>query len=85
MLVFYGIASVIAAVVFFTVAKERPPTPPCPPGGEERSLVLDGLKNVFHQIDFILLLIIFFVGLGAFNGVTTWIENIVRPRGFSIT
>jgi len=34
MLVFYGIASVIAAVVFFTVAKERPPTPLCPPGGK---------------------------------------------------
>jgi sugar phosphate permease len=25
------------------------------------------------------------VGLGAFNAVTTWIEDIVRPRGFSIT
>jgi MFS family permease len=28
---------------------------------------------------------IFFVGLGAFNAVTTWIENIVAPRGFSST
>jgi sugar phosphate permease len=26
---------------------------------------------------------IFFIGLGIFNSVTTWIENIVRPRGFS--
>jgi MFS family permease len=32
----------------------------------------------------VLLLIIFFVGLGVFNAVTTWIEDIVRPRGFSI-
>jgi len=30
-------------------------------------------------------MLIFFIGLGVFNGVTTWIENIVRPRGFSIT
>ena len=30
-------------------------------------------------------MLIFFVGLGVFNGVTTWIENIVNPRGFSIT
>jgi len=29
-------------------------------------------------------LVIFFVGLGVFNAVTTWIEDIVRPRGFSI-
>jgi MFS family permease len=34
--------------------------------------------------DFVLLLIIFFVGLGVFNAVTTWIEELVRPRGFSI-
>jgi cyanate permease len=30
-------------------------------------------------------MLIFFVGLGTFNGVTTWIEDIVSPRGFSIT
>jgi hypothetical protein len=34
--------------------------------------------------DFVLLMTIFFVGLGVFNAVTTWIEDIVRPRGFSI-
>jgi len=85
MLVTYGIVSVIAAVVFFAIAKERPPTPPCPPGQEERALVFDGLKQALRKRDFILLMLIFFVGLGAFNGVTTWIEDIVRPRGFSIT
>ncbi len=85
MLVIYGIASVIAAVVFFAAARERPPTPPCPPGQEERSLALDGLKQAFYRRDFVLLLLIFFVGLGVFNAVTTWIEDIVRPRGFSIT
>jgi len=85
MLVAYGIVSVIAAIVFFGVAKERPPTPPCPPGQEERSLVFDGLKQTLRKRDFVLLMLIFFVGLGTFNGVTTWIEDIVRPRGFSIT
>jgi len=84
-LVTYGIVSVIAAVAFFGLVKERPPTPPCPPGQEERALVLDGLKQILRRRDFILLMIIFFVGLGAFNAVTTWIEDIVRPRGFSIT
>ena len=85
MLVAYGIVSVIAAVVFFGLAKERPPTPPCPPGQEERSLVFDGLKQTLRKRDFVLLMLIFFVGLGTFNGVTTWIEDIVSPRGFSIT
>jgi len=30
-------------------------------------------------------MIIFFIGLGVFNSVTTWIEDIMRPRGFSAT
>jgi MFS family permease len=85
MLLIYGIVSVIAAVVFFAVARERPPTPPCLPGQEERSLVLDGLKQTLRKRSFALLMLVFFVGLGVFNAVTTWIEDVVRPRGFSIT
>ena len=84
MLVIYGIVSVIAAVVFFALVRERPPTPPCAPDQEGRSLVFDGLKQSLRMRDFLLLLAIFFVGLGVFNAATTWIEDIVRPRGFSI-
>ncbi|HTX91922.1 MAG TPA: MFS transporter [Anaerolineales bacterium] len=83
MLMGYGIASVAAAVVFLIFSRERPATPPCPPEMEARSLVLDGFKQMFRQKDFVLLLVIFFIGLGAFNAVTTWIEQIVAPRGFS--
>ena len=85
MLVAYGVVSIIAAIVFFALARERPPTPPCPPDQEARSLVLDGLKQILRQRNFGILLFVFFVGLGLFNAVTTWIEDIVRPRGFSIT
>jgi len=84
MLLIYGIVSVLAAVVFFVFIRERPPTPPCPLDQEQRSLVFDGLKESLRIRDFILLMVIFFVGLGVFNAVTTWIEDIVRPRGFSI-
>jgi cyanate permease len=74
---------VVGAVVFFVVVKERPPTPPCPPDKEERSLVFDGLKQTLRKREFALLMIVFFVGLGMFNAVTTWIEDVVGPRGFS--
>jgi len=84
MLLSYGLVSVFAAVIFFVFVKERPPTPPCPPDQEQRSLVFDGLKESLRMRDFVLLMVIFFVGLGVFNAVTTWIEDIVRPRGFSI-
>jgi len=85
MLLIYGIISLVSVVTFFLFVKERPATPPCPPELEVRSLVLDGIKDIFRNKDFLLLLIIFFVGLGTFNAVTTWIEDILRPRGFSIT
>jgi MFS family permease len=85
MLLLYGVGAAAAALVFLVVARERPDTPPGPPEQEERALMLDGLKQIVRKRDFQLLLVIFFIGLGIFNGVTTWIEDIVRPRGFSIT
>jgi sugar phosphate permease len=83
MLRIYGVFSIVAAIVFFIFIKERPLTAPCDPDQEERALVLDGLKRIFHFKDFNWLMLIFFIGLGVFNGVTTWIENILSPRGFS--
>jgi len=77
----YGVIACAIGGLFLILAKERPPTPV---GPEERSLVLDGLKSVFRNRGFLLLLALFFVGLGLFNAVTTWIEDIVRPRGFTI-
>jgi MFS family permease len=85
MLLIYGIISAITSVVFFIFVRERPVTPPCQPGMEERSLVLDGLRQILRQREFLWLMLIFFIGLGVFNGVTTWIEDIVRPRGFTAT
>jgi MFS family permease len=40
---------------------------------------------MFRERNFLLLLVIFFIGLGVFNAVTTWIENILSPRGFTST
>ncbi len=85
MLIIYGIFSAISMFVFFFFAHERPPSPPCPPDQEARSLVTEGLSKMIRQRDFLLLLVIFFVGLGLFNAVTTWIEQIIAPRGFSAT
>jgi MFS family permease len=84
MLVIYGIMALISAVVFLVLGREKPPTPPCPPEFTERSFVLDGLRQTLRKRDFILLLVIFSVGLGAFNSVSTWIEEILRPRGFTM-
>ena len=85
MLFIYGIISLVPVITFFLFAKERPATPPCQPELDVRSLVFDGFKDTLRNKNFLLLLVIFFVGLGTFNAVTTWIEEMLRPRGFSIT
>ena len=79
----YGGVAVAAAVLFICLAREKPSTPPCPPGHDERALMLDGLKHALRVKPFWLYLLVWFVGNGVFNGVSTWIENIVRPRGFT--
>lgn len=83
MLLIYGAVSIVSALAFIIFAKERPLTPPCEANQEERSLVLDGLKDTLTNKNFYWLLLIFFIGLGVFNCVTTWIEDILRPRGFN--
>ena len=81
----YGGVAAFSAVLFILFSRERPPTPPCPPGMEVRALMLDGLKHALRVKPFWLYLIVTFIGMGIFNGLTTWIENIVRPRGFTPT
>ena len=80
-LLVYGAAAASSAVLFLLFSRERPPHPV---GPEERSLVFDGVRSMLHNRGFLILLALFFIGLGAFNAVTTWIEDIVRPRGFSV-
>jgi MFS family permease len=81
----YGGIAAFSAILFVALAREHPPTPPCPPGMEVRALMLDGLKHAFKVKDFVLYLAVAFIGLGLFNGVNTWVEDIVRPRGFTPT
>ncbi|HPT13712.1 MAG TPA: MFS transporter [Bacteroidales bacterium] len=83
MLYILGVTSAIVAAIFLIIVREKPPTPPCPAGMEERALVTDGFRQIFRTRDFYWLMLIFFIGLGVFNCVTTWIENILIPRGFT--
>ena len=41
----YGAVAAASAVLFVILARENPPTPPCPPGFEVRALMPDGSKR----------------------------------------
>jgi len=81
----YGGITALSSVLFLILARETPPSPPCAPGGETRALMLDGLKHALKIKPFWFYLIVSFIGLGIFNGLTTWVEAIIRPRGFTPT
>lgn len=81
----FGVVAAFSAGLFLILARERPVTPPCPPGMEVRSLMLDGLKHALTVKYFWLYLVVSFIGMGIFNGLTTWVESIIRPRGFTPT
>jgi MFS family permease len=79
----YGILAAVSSVLFIILAREQPLTPPCPAGQETRALMLDGLKNALRNRMFWMFLAVSFIALGLFNGLSTWVEPIIRPRGFS--
>jgi cyanate permease len=81
MLLIWGAITAVSSAVFLILARERPRLPQAWEA-ETRHTVFEGLKEMMRRRDFILLLVVFFVGLGMFNGITTWIEAIVKPRGF---
>jgi MFS family permease len=81
----YGVLAALSAAAFLILAREAAPTPMSPAGFQERALMFDGLKMILRQADFYQVMVIFFVGMGVFNGVATWIEAMVRPKGLSIS
>ncbi|MBM3290974.1 MAG: major facilitator superfamily domain-containing protein 7, partial [Candidatus Hydrogenedentes bacterium] len=81
MLFVYGIAALIAGALFIPLFRDRPAGAPIETG--DRYGTVDGLRHIVRQKSMLMLLVMFFVGLGIFNAVTTWIEEILAPRGFT--
>ena len=81
----YGGIAAFSAVIFLIFARETPPSPPRPPGVGGRAFVRGGRQAALSVKPLWFSLLVSFIGLGIFNGITTWIENIIRPRGFTPT
>jgi sugar phosphate permease len=80
----YGVAALVAGVLFVIVARDRPPVPPEDVAArEDDTAELVGVRHALHVRPFVVFLAVAFVGMGVFNGISTWVEEIVRPRGFS--
>lgn len=85
MVFIYGILAIASAVLFIVFAKNRPPTPPSSDITTEKVMMGEGMKQLFTNKYFLILVLVSFIGLGIFNMLTTYIEVIFIPRGFSST
>jgi len=78
MLWIYGVASILAAILILVFMREEPPTPPASAEFTERSKPITGIRNIFKNKDMQFLLLLFFIGLGIFNAVSTCIDQICK-------
>lgn len=76
MLMIYGVISIIGSVLLLIFFKEEPPTPPSSALESKRISPMAGMKSIFNSMDMRLILLMFFVGLGIFNAVSTCIDQI---------
>ncbi|MBA7697242.1 hypothetical protein ES703_105905 [subsurface metagenome] len=82
MLLIYGILALISSLLFLIFAKNKPPTPPSTNLTTERVFMFEGLRMLFSNRNFMILAVIFFLSMGVFNMIMTYIELIVIPRGY---
>jgi MFS family permease len=82
MLSVYGFVSIASAALFVVFAKDKPPTPPDAESAQARYGVFEGLRYLFRRRDMIFLLLLFFIGLGMFNAITTFVDLILAGKGF---
>ena len=82
MLLIYGIIAMISGILFLVFAKDKPPTQPSKEVTSEKVFISEGLKQLFTNKQFLILVIIFFIGLGTFNMISSYIELIIIPKGY---
>lgn len=83
MLFIYGLFSLIVGILFVILSKEKPGLSPSIKSRQDNISLIKELKLLLTNKLFWILLIIFFISLGTFSLVTTYIELIVAPRGLS--
>jgi MFS family permease len=80
MLMIYGWLTFGAAVVTLALLRERPPSPP---GADtlQRHTFAKGVAHILKQRDMRIMLLLFLVGLGIFNAVSSMTDSIAEHAG----
>jgi len=78
-LMIYGIFTLAAAAAALVLIREKPSG--AVSGLEERYSFTRGLKHIFRQRDMIIMIGLFFIGLGIFNAVSSMVDSIAESIG----
>lgn len=80
---YFGIFAAVAALMAILLTKEHPAVRPLGPTVEKETLTLASLKKLAKNPQYILVLIICFISIGAFNTILSLVETIFMPRGMT--
>lgn len=83
LLLVYGILALASGVLFIVFVKDKPPTPPSEEATIEKVFNFKGIKDLFTNKYFLILVIVFLIGLGTFNMITSYVDLIFQPRGYT--
>eukprot|EP00898_Chlorokybus_atmophyticus_P006274 jgi/Chlat1/6648/Chrsp49S06146 len=85
MLLSFALFGTASAALALLVIRERPPLPPSASAAraEEELPLVEGFKRVFSKVPYVVLFLSFGLALGVFNALTTLLEQIVKPYGYS--
>jgi MFS family permease len=78
MLLIYGAAGILGILLFFTLVKPKPQTPPREMQVVEEISSWAGIGKILKIKDFVILGFIAMIGIGVFNGLATWLEKILN-------
>lgn len=78
MLLIYGAIGIVGILLFFTLVKPEPQTPPREIEALEEISNWEGIKRILKIRSFVILGFIALIGIGVFNGLATWLEKILN-------
>lgn len=79
----YGFVSMLCAILFLVLVKEKPPTSPSTHGEDHELPFFEGISFLWKQADMKKILFLFLIGLGVFNAVSTCIDQICEIKGLT--
>ena len=78
MLLIYGVLGVLGILLYFSLVKPHPATPPREVEVQQEITGWQGIKHILKIRDFVMLGFIALIGIGVFNGLATWLEKMLN-------